>query len=1139
MDKVVKSLPNIIDLSIEERVLLELRLKQKRESRHHHTVITRRKDRLSAPLSFAQQRLWFLNRLAPNNPVYNNGSSLWITGRLHIHALEGAINEIINRHEVLRATFQVIEGEPQQIVTTALPLKFNMTDLSRLPEWEREAEAQRIIAQDVTQPCNLEAGPLARYNLLRLNERLHILAFTMHHIISDGWSVGVFMRELKTLYQAFISGLPSPLAELPIQYADFAQWQREWLQGEVLEAHLDYWRPQLEGAPAVLQLPTDRPRPAVQRFRGAKQGLVVEAETTSGLKKLGREEGATLFMVLLAAFKVLLWRWSGEADVVVGTPMAGRTRAETESLIGFFVNTLVLRTRLRAEGSFRGLVGEVREVCLGAYAHQEVPFEKLVEELRPERSLSHTPLFQVMLILHNASVPQLELPGLSLSAHPSNLGVSKFEITLIVTEEEKKLISFLEYDTDLFDAVTIARMADHLQRLLAGVVAGPENYLAELPLLGNAEREQLIVEWNRTECEFLPGPLAHELFEAQAERTPEAIAVVCGDHQLTYQELNRSANRLADYLCEQGVGAETLVGLCLERSLEMIIGFLGILKSGGVYLPLDPDQPKERFRFMLSETAPLLILTGQSTSEFFTDDRSKLSHLDSIWSRPLLQDPDHFRVGICAENLAYLIYTSGSTGQPKAVMVEHGHLRHTLQASQLSFNIQAGDMTTVMAANTFDIWLLEVLLPLTVGGRLAILQKEHLLNLQQLVVALEQTDVVTYFPPSLLQEMVRYCREHGIGAEKWDKVRLIMTGGEAVSPELLARVGELFPKTEAIVLYGPTEGAIICSYYTQERTIHRSKPMIGRPLPNVKLRVYDSRQQLTPIGVAGELYLGGNGVSRGYFRSGDLTAEKYTEIDGERYYMTGDLVRYLPDGQLEFLGRTDEQVKIRGYRIELGEIEAALYQHAGVAEAVVVVREDGVAGKRLVAYLAGAGEYWPSVSELRAYLGERLPEYMIPATFIYLDRLPRKSNGKLDRRALVQDIRAESESRAERVKPRTKTEEMLVEIWAALMGLAEVGIHDNFFELGGHSLLATQLMTRVSEAMHTELPLRHLFASPTVAGLAEIVEQQQRGEEAHYSFPIAAVERGEKSLDELLEQIDELSDDEVAARLTDHMRLEQ
>ena len=1031
------------------------------------------------PLSWTQEGLWFLNQLEGSSATYNMPRALRINGNLDINALEQALSEIVRRHEVLRTSFQTVNGIPIQVIHPEATLNIKVLDLQHLETTERETVLQQQVQQEAITPFNLEIAPLIRCSLLQLDAEEYVLLLNMHHIVSDGWSMGVLIQELSSLYQAFGAGEPSPLAELPIQYADFAVWQRQWLSGEVLETQLNYWQQQLAGAPELLKLPTDRPRPSVQTYRGATQTFSLNTDLTEKLQTLSRESGTTLFMTLHAAFSTLLYRYSGQSDILIGSPIANRNRSEIESLIGFFLNTLVLRTSFEDHPSFESLLTKVRETTLKAYEHKDVPFEQVVEALQPQRSLSHSPLFQVMFVLQNAPMGEIELPGVTLSELNWESTIAKFDLTLSMTETDRGLVGSWEYNTDLFDGSTIERMAAHFQNLLSAIVENPQVSVAELPLLCEAERHQLLMEWNDTAKEYPSDKCIYQLFEEQVEKTPDAVAVVFENQQLTYQQLNQRANQLAHHLQSLGVGPEVLVGICVERSLEMVVGLLGILKAGGAYVPLDPNYPPSRLSYMLADSGVEVLLTQELLLESLPPNPAQVVCLDADWGAIEQQGQENLEIGGSSDNLAYVIYTSGSTGQPKGVLVEHQGLCNLAQAQRNLFDVEPTSRILQFASVSFDASVSEIFMALTSGGMLILATASELMPGDDLKQILHQSCVThVTLPPSALTVLP---------TDELPALGQIIVAGEACPAELVHQwsVGRRFFNA-----YGPTESTV-CATVAQISD-GSEKITIGRPIANTQIYILDSHLQPVPIGVPGELYIGGDGLARGYLNRPQLTQEKFipnpfSDSKSERLYKTGDLARYGRDGNIEFIGRIDNQVKIRGFRIELGEIEAVLSTHPEVREVVVIVREEQADNKYLVAYIVARAQSL-TISELRNFLKQKLPDYMLPSFFVMLEALPLTPNGKINRRVLpATDM--EENRQVEFVAPRTATEEAIAEIVASVLKLDRISIYDNFFDLGGHSLLVTQVISRLQRTFSVELPIRSLFESPNVVGLAEAVTQ--------------------------------------------------
>jgi amino acid adenylation domain-containing protein len=1079
------------NLSVRERTLLELRLKHRGDSGNLVPTIRRRERNAIVPLSFAQQRLWLIQQWNPNSSAYNISGGFRLRGRLNVGALEAALNEIVNRHESLRTTLPVIDEQPRQRVAASMRLMMPVVNLSEMSAEKQAVESRRLATQEAHRSFDLAHGPLIYTSLLYLGEYEHVLLLTMHHIVSDGWSMGVFLRELRTLYTAFSAGETSPLPELPIQYADFAIWQREWLKGDVLEQQLDYWRAQLAGAPPLLSLPSDRPRPPVQNFHGARETLVLSETISDTMTGLGQVEGATLFMTMLAAFKAWLWRYSGQEDICIGTPISNRTRSETEGLIGLFINMLVLRTDLSGNPTFRELLGRVRHSTLQAYTHQDVPFEKLVEELQPKRNLSHTPLFQVAFALHNDAAETVEFADLSLTAlEGSDSNTSKFDLTLFLGHTKGGMRASFVYNPELFDSATVKRMLRHFGNLLEGIVNDPDARLSDLTLLSEGERYQLLVEANQTQAAYPTQQGVHELIAAQAERTPEATAVVFEGWHMSYAELNRRANQLAHRLQGMGVGPDALVIIAMEKSLDMLVGLLGILKAGAAYVPLDPEYPQERLSFVLEDTAAAVLLTQEKLVARFPTHGAQVIEIDRQWEM-IAEESDANPVTTAGpDNLAYVIYTSGSTGQPKGAMVTHRALVNYLTWAAKYYRVTEGEGAPVHSPVGFDLTVTSLFTPLLVGQQIIVLRDRQ--GIEAIDNALRNCRDFSFFKitPSHLDAIsLRLPAEAVRGCS-----RVIILGGEELSAETISFWRANAPKTRIVNEYGPTETVVGCCIYEVPAGFSKTGPVpIGEPIANTQLYVMDEQLQPVPVGVAGELYIGGDGLARGYLNRPEQTAEKFTPhpfalVPGTRLYKTGDLARRLADGNLEYLGRIDNQVKVRGFRIELGEIESLLLQHPAVREAVATAREDTPGDKRLIAYIvAGTQEPAPSPHDLREYLKEKLPEYMMPSSFVLLDVLPLTPNGKVDRRALPAPDRVRAEPEETFVAPRDTLELQLAHMCEDLLGIHPIGVTDNFFEIGGHSLLAERLMAGVRKRFSPDITISVFLQEPTIDHLAQMV----------------------------------------------------
>ncbi|MGF1480500.1 MAG: amino acid adenylation domain-containing protein [Cyanophyceae cyanobacterium] len=1073
-------------LSAAKRALLAKRL---RGQPPRQTTIPRREPGTMVPLSFSQQRLWFLDQLEPHSALYNIPFALHIQGILDVEALEQAITAIIARHEILRTNFVAVDGQPQQLVRKHLTVPCARVDLSELPERAR-AEFQHLAQQEGQKPFDLTRDALLRLTLLELGATEFVLLVTLHHIISDAWSTGIFVRELTAFYQAFSQNRAASLAELPIQYGDFALWQRQPLFEQTLQPHLRYWQQQFKTLPPVLQLPSDHPRPPVPT-RGARLPLELDAQLTTALKKLGQDSNATLFMTLLCAFKVLLYRYTGQTDITVGSPVANRTHKATEGLIGAFINTLAFRTAVAGELSFRTALARVRETALGAYTHQNLPFEKLIDELQLVREVSHTPLFQVMLILQNAPSASLSLPGLTIAPLDLTTQTAKFDLTLIFTERAGQLLGRIEYSSDLFDAATVVRLRSHLLTVLNAIVANPDCLIRDLPLLTVPEWQQLQA-WNQTETHYAQSGCLHQLVEAQVARTPEAIALTSENQQLTYAELNQRANRLAHHLQSLGVSAEVVVGVCLERSLDLVIALLGILKAGGAYLPLAPALPQERLAFIVADARLKLVIASPDTAISLGESPSlQIISPDAPEAECAPTNPSS---RVAPDNLAYVIYTSGSTGTPKGAANTHRGICNRLHWMQAEYSLTAGDRVLQKTPFSFDVSVWEFFWPLMAGAGLHIAQPGGHKDSDYLVRTIVERQITTlHFVPSMLRAFLE-----APGLEACRSLRQVFCSGEALTTELQAG---FFSRLQAQLhnLYGPTEAAIDVTYWACQRSPQHSDSQgatipIGRAIANTQIYLLDRHLNPVPVGVPGELYIGGVGLARGYDHRPGLTAERFVPhpfAQAQRLYKTGDLARTLPDGNLEFLGRLDYQVKIRGFRIELGEIEAVLQQHPQVHEVVVVAREDQTgAQKRLVAYLVrhpGNGNLPKDTAELgqtlQKWLQARLPEYMIPTTFVELETLPLNPNGKVDRRALPAPPRSRP---PQETAPRSPVEQQLAAIWSELLGIPTVGIDDNFFELGGDSILSLQVVARAQRA-GIQLTPKQLFEQQTIRALAQVV----------------------------------------------------
>ena len=1039
--------------------------------------------------SFAQQRLWLLAQLQGSSATYNMPIALQLNGNLNIDALHSSLAYLLNRHESLRMYFPTVAGQPQVAIRsldeiTVLTVQ-DCRELGTGNKRELDLDTQCPNMQDLIdahaqQHLDLNTGPLFKAKLLQLEEQKSVLAINMHHIISDGWSMGVFLRELWQAYSAYSQGKTPNFAPLPIQYSDYATWQRHWLQGEVLEKQINYWKHQLGDASPLLELPIDYPRPAQQSYRGDRYIYALTPELTAAVNAFSQQQGVSLYMTLLATLSILLSRYSRQEDLCIGSPIANRTHSQTQGLIGFFVNTLVMRQQIKLDLSFIEFLQQTRQTCLDAYAHQDVPFDVLVEKLRPERSMSYNPLFQVMFTLENNASPDLDLSGLDTELLGVKGAIAKFDLTLMVIEDDHQLNCSWEYATDLFARVTIQRMAEQFAVLLQGIIDHPHQSINTLPLMTGEELLKL-QRWNQTQTDYFQDKTFVDLFAEQVINNPHNIAVVFESENLTYQQLNEKANQLANYLIENyKVQPDTLIGISVERSLEMIIGVLGIIKAGGAYVPIDPNYPQERIELMLEDSGISVLLT-----QSFVVDKLPLDSLGKpIEFVYLDEELDKYPSPIvnCQlstvnyNNLAYVIYTSGSTGKPKGVMIEHGGLVNLILAVDEILQIQPQSRVLQFANFSFDASIWEIASTLSAGACLYLTKKENLLPSQELIDFLTEYKIThVTLPPSVLSLL-----PHATLPD----LQILITGGEVCPKELVTRWAKGRSFFNA---YGPTESTICTSIALCQP--NGKKPLIGKPLSNLRIYILDAHNQPLPPGIPGELCIAGVGLARGYLHRPELTAEKFMEIElfgkTERIYKTGDLVRWKPDGNIEFIGRIDNQIKLRGFRIELGEIESVLLQYRAVKEAIVTIHKTEN-NQSLIAYISGIT---PDLSpQLKNYLKTRLPDYMIPAQIMVLDELPLTPNGKIDRKALpVPNISVQ----AAYTPPRHKVEAQLAQIWSALLERQEIGIHDNFFDLGGHSLLAVKLLNFVQQELGQQLALRSLFQNPTIAQLAQTLGNRE------------------------------------------------
>jgi amino acid adenylation domain-containing protein len=1048
--------------------------------------IPRRAPGAAASLSFAQQQIWLHAQLAPEVPFYNEVLILERSGALDRESLERSFGEIICRHEILRTSFPCIDGNVVPAVSDRRNVKLSFTELNTLPERQRAAEVSRIITEEARQPFDLANDPLMRARLLRLSEEHYFVVVTLHDLVADEWSLGVISRELDALYQAYSAGEPSPFSDVPVQYADWALWHRNRFEGDVFEQHISYWRKRLAGIPAVLELPTDRPRPPIQRFRGARQLFVLSKRLSESLKELSEREGATLFETLLAAFQTLLLRHTGQSDVVVGAIVPGREGASMESLIGPFAHTVVFRADMESDPTFRELLWRVKDLSRRDCEYQSMPFDRLVSELQPGRDPSRNPLFQALFSLNpSTAVAQLRWERVNFEV---DNGAAKVDLQLQLDERPEGIFGGLTYNTDLFDGVTISRMAGHLQTLLQGIVANPDQHLSRLPLLSGAERQQLLVEWNDTTTDYPRNVPLHQFIEEQVERTPSATALIYGSEWLSYRELNSRANQLAHRLRKLGVGPDVLVAVCAERSIEMVLALLAVVKAGGAYVPLDPDYPRERLVKMLEDSKAPVLLIQEHLLDRVPQGGLHVIRLDRDW--PETESTENLPAEVNGKNLAYVIYTSGSTGQPKGVPNVHEGIVNRLLWMQDMYKLGATDRVLQKTPYSFDVSVWEFFWPFMTGAALVVARPNGHKDPAYLAKLIADQQITTlHFVPSMLSifletEGLEHC--HGL--------RRVFASGEALPFDLQQRFFEKL-KVELHNLYGPTEAAVDVTYWACQPDSKEPVVPIGKPIANIQIYILDATLQPVPIGVAGELHIGGIGLARGYLNRPELTAEKFianpfSREPGARLYKTGDLARFRTDGNVEYLGRIDHQVKLRGFRIELGEIEALLGECAEVRHAAVIVREDVPGNKYLVAYLVPTTGTKLEIDQLRARLKQKVPEFMVPSNFVVLEEFPMTTSGKVDRRALPVPDQSELAPKATFVAPRDVIESQLVQIWETVLGVHPIGVRHNFFELGGHSLVAVRLVDRIEHEFGKKLPIATLLQAPTIEQLAVILRQE-------------------------------------------------
>ncbi len=1112
----------IASLPPEKRELFELMLQEQGVDLSEIMITPAPRDQKTYPLSFSQQRLWFLHRMDPDSPLYNITSVIRMRGELQIKTLEHCFNLLMQRHEVLRTAFREEDGHGRQEILPELKLEIPVVDLTNTETSRIDTVLNEYAVYESLQPFDLSQTPLIRVKLLRFGEKHHVLILVMHHIVSDNWSTGLIVHEILEMYKAYAQNKEPQLPELPVQYADFAVWQRKWLKGKTLEKQLQYWRDRLQDTPPVLEMPLDRPRPAYQTYNGAYLTFHFTADTQKALHQLSRKADTTLFMTLLAAFEALLHRYSGQNDILTGTPIANRNRSETEHLIGFFVNTLVLRADFSDNPTFNQLLKRVKDDTLGAYQHQDIPFETLVEKLQPERDMSHSPFFQAMFVLNNAPVEQLQLPDLTLELIEVENKTAKFDLILNALEDDTGIHFKLEYNTDLFNADTMERFAEHYRNIVNAVLSDPDQAVSDPEIMSDAEKNRIFDEFSQPDQQFTANTNLIDLFRKQVQKNPDKEALRAGETSLTYSELERRSNQLAHYLLTNGLQKESIVGVYGDRSVDTITALLAVLKAGAVYLPLDPDYPGDRIAYMLEDSGAMMVLTLASLSNELPGSGAKTIVIDEAYDPLDKEDTSASPIQLEPDAAAYIIYTSGSTGQPKGVVVEHGAIAdHCLDMAD-HFALTEDDRVLQFAALNFDASL-EQIFPTLISGATLVMRENEIWPTDAFHKKVQEHQLSVINLPTAYWAAL---------ADEWHRdsamtpgalLRLVIVGGDVLEADALQKwQSTAMNKVRLLNAYGPTETIITAStfeippdFMSQSRY---SRIPIGRPRANRTFYVLDRRGKPVPTGVPGELHIGGTALAQGYLNRKTLTEERFIAdpIAGKgRMYRSGDRVRFLPDGQLEFLGRVDAQVKIRGFRIEPGEIESLLRSHEQINNAVVVVHKDANEDKRLAAYFVPEDGASFDVTALRQYLQKQLPEYMIPSHFVELESIPLDPSGKINRRALPDPVSAGITSERPFVEPRTDTERYLAEIVKNLLNLEKVGVHDNFFEIGGHSMMATQVVSRIRETFDVEVSLRALFENPTVKGIAEAILEAQ------------TKDQDEESLTKMLDDIEQLSGDEL------------
>lgn len=1112
-------------LSPEKRRLLEKILQQQNIDLRKKTIFSQSRESNRFPLSYAQQRMWFLDQWQPGNPMYNNPAAVAVKGEIDVPAMQRTLDALAARHEILRTTFENEGGNPVQVIHAESSIVLEQLDFTSMTENDRQAALRRESHEEARAPFDLRTGPLLRTKLIHANRGEYVFLLTMHHIVSDAWTLTLFIKEFAEFYQAFTFGKQPNLPEPPIQYVDYAVWQRDYLKDSVLDQQLNYWRDVLAGADDPLNLPVDHPRPKAQTYSGDVLYFQIDATSTRALDAFSRQHDATPFMTLLAALDVLLYKYTGQEDIRIGTPIANRNRSEVELLLGVLINTLVMRGDLSGDPTFVELVKRAKLAALGAYGHQDIPFEILVEELKPERDMSRPPFFQTMFVMQNTPSQPLKMANVVLTPLPLHTPTAKFDLTFVLEPKGDVLDGQIVYNTDLFEKATIERLAGHLQNLLRQLPANADAKVSQISLLTEKEREELVFTRNaavRQQAKF--EGFIHQLVAVSARRAPDA-QIFCGSTQTTYERMNIRANQIARLLIDNGVKPETVVGIHLPRTLDLLIALLAVLKAGGVCLPLDPEYPPERLSFMIDDSKAAVILSHSSISKLFSGKNAQVIELDGVetsLSQLLAEEPS---VALDAENGAYIIYTSGSTGIPKGVLMPHAAFVQHCLGMQEFYQLSSRDRVLQFASTNFDASL-EQIFPALLAGAELVMRDSTVWTPQEFFQIIQRHQLtVINLPTAYWNQFIAEWSKSFSTAEA-TVLRLIIIGGDLMTTDSLSLWENSSLRSARLLnAYGPTETAITSTIYAIPRSkqlvLDKGAVPIGSALLQRSLYILDRFGNPTPAGVPGELYIGGFALARGYLHRPDLTAEKFVPnpFYGGRLYRTGDLVRYNFRGDIEFLGRVDFQVKIRGYRIELGEIEAVLSRYPAMRHVIVTAFDDVSANKHLVAYYVHENNAAPDAKDLRAFLGERLPEHMIPSHFMMLESMPLSPSGKIDRRALPAPDQNRQASSVEYVSPRTETEKKIAEIVAAVLQIDRVGIFDNFFDLGGHSMLGTQVISRLREECHADISLRQLFENPTVEGINRAMAEAQ----------VAALEGAE--LEAMLAELQELSEEELTQQL--------